>query len=806
MALDSKDILAFHTAAPIEKQSKEYGHKIAKFIEKIIKSDYFERRNMRFEKNRRFARGRQPMQEFLDLLNVDGKAAFSNIDMKAPAIAPKFMQILTQRFIYRDEKPVCTAIDHVSTQRKKYEKNEARFRMEEAPFLQELEAQSGMPVVDKTKFTPADNDELELFFGLEYKMPEEILFEKGIDYVLKANGITNIKRKILQDLVEVGIGAMKVDVSAGGKLKLRRVIPENLIYSHCEYDDFRDIAFIGEIVKMRITDLRDNYPNIDEEVLCRIAQTSTDAPSSVYWNDQYRNSPSRPYDDYSVSVVDFELKTIDTLLYQEKTNKYGNTIVESRNRVEQGKSYITPEMAFIYKGCFVVSSRGKSGELLSWSRANNAIRPSDPKDVGTVFFSYSAYMYDNLDMVNMSVIERAETSIRQMTLIHLKIQQLVAKMRPSGLIIDVEGLKNVDIGGGKTLEPMQIQSVYDQTGNLYYSSLGVDGERQPDRPIQEMPNNGSMNQLSQLIETYNFYLNTLRNEIGTNEYSEGAAVNPKMGLGVLQNQMQMSNNATEFIYEGWITILQEAVKKISLLLYDSVTYGGDAYRSYLGKSDVKDKIFDIFIEMLPDDEARRQKEAMIQTAMSAGIIEFEDAFKIKNIKNIKLSEIYLSRAKKKKQQDDMMIAQQNSQMQSQSAMQASQVAQQGEAQLKQMEAQLTTAKIKQEWDSKEELSLQEFVQTALLESFKMGKDLPNNIQTLVDGFFSNKQMEAQQEQQAYEESTMAQAIEENPDLAAKMQGSELEAQGMADGQEEADMQREEAQPEEESEDDTPIEE
>ena len=778
MALDSKDILAFHTAAPIEKQSKEYGHKIAKFIEKIIKSDYFERRNMRFEKNRRFARGRQPMQEFLDLLNVDGKAAFSNIDMKAPAIAPKFMQILTQRFIYRDEKPVCTAVDHISTERKKYEKNEARFRMEEGEAIAQVEEQSGMEVVDKSKFTPADDDELELFFGLEYKMPEEILFEKGIDYVLKSNGITNIKRKILQDLVEVGIGAMKVDVGAGGKVKLRRVIPENLIYSHCEYDDFRDIAFIGEIVKMRITDLREAYPNIEEEVLCRLAQTSTDAPSVVYWNDQYRNSPARPYDDYSVSVVDFELKTIDTLLYQEKTNKYGNTIVESRNKVEQGKSYITPQMAFVYKGCFVIGSRGKTGELLNWSRAKNAIRPSDPKDVGTVFFSYSAYMYDNLDMVNMSVIERAETSIRQMTLIHLKIQQLVAKMRPSGLIIDVEGLKNVDIGGGKTLEPMQIQSVYDQTGNLYYSSLGVDGERQPDRPIQEMPNNGSMNQLSQLIETYNFYLNNLRNEIGTNEYNEGASVNPKMGLGVLQNQMQMSNNATEFIYEAWITILQDTVKKVSLLLYDSVTYGGDAYRSYLGQNDVKDKIFDIFIDMLPNEEERKEKVGLVQTALSAGIIEFEDAFKIKNIKNIKLSEIYLSRAKKKKQQEDMMIAQQNSQMQSQSAIAAAQAKQQGEAQIKQLEGQIAMERIKMEQDAKGETSLQDFVQTVLLESFKLGKELTPYLQQMVDGYFQNKQTEMEMQAKAQSEAELQQQLEENPEMAEEMNPSATEVEAI----------------------------
>ena len=61
-------------------------------------------------------------------------------------------------------------------------------------------------------------------------------------------------------------------------------------------------------------------------------------------------------------------------------------------------------------------------------------------------------MHENLDLENMAIPERMETSIRQMTLAHLKIQQLVAKLRPSGLIIDIDALSDISLGQGKNVK------------------------------------------------------------------------------------------------------------------------------------------------------------------------------------------------------------------------------------------------------------------------------------------------------------------------------------------------------------------
>lgn len=116
--MENKNILNFHLSNSKLKKEDAEGLKVSRFIEKAFNSGYFNKRNKKFEKNRMFSRGRQPMSEFLDLMNVDGKEAFVNLDMKAPAIAPKFIQVILGGFMKRQEVAKATAVDPVSTQRK----------------------------------------------------------------------------------------------------------------------------------------------------------------------------------------------------------------------------------------------------------------------------------------------------------------------------------------------------------------------------------------------------------------------------------------------------------------------------------------------------------------------------------------------------------------------------------------------------------------------------------------------------------------------------------------------------------------
>ena len=748
----NKEILNFHLGNTKLKRDVKEGLKISKFLQKAYNAGYFSTRNKKFEKNRKFARGKQPMAEFLDLLNVDGKEAFVNLDKKAPAIAPKFMQVIIGGFMKRDEKVRASAIDPVSVNRKKYDRDEAEFRMNFGDEVRQIEQQTGTKLMAEGQFTPGDYDELELYFGLEYQLPEEILFEKGCDFVFYENGWPVIKRKLLEDIAETGLGATKVSVNSNGKIAVRRVVPENSFYGFSQYDDFRDVSFIGEIVSMKLIDIRNAYPSLDEEKIFQLAKQAKQYNQTIKWDDRFRYSLDRPYDDWTIDVLDYEIKTIDTMMYQAKTNKFGNlTSVERKTKMPEvlgdNKEMISKDMFVIYRGVYVINT----DEMLEWGVAKNMIKPSTTKEMADAFFSYSVYMHENLDLENMAIPERMETSIRQMTLAHLKIQQLIAKLRPSGLIIDIDSLSDINIGQAKALTPLELQAVYDQTGNIYYKRRTEDGDSSNGVPIQEAPNSGSVSQIQQLIMVYNHYLDRLRDEIGVNEYREGSGVNPKLGLGVQQAQIQASNNATDFIYDAYLSLYQQTAFKISLLLYDSVIYGGKQYSEYLNPEKVSGKTFDVKIEVMPDEKERQFLEGMIQTALSAGMIEFEDAFKVRGIKNTKLAEMYLTKAKSNKQKQEMEKARQNSEMNAQSQQQSIQAKAQADAQLQELEGQSKIAVVSAEMSMKQELSSQEFVQNALMKSFETGKPLTPEIQAIVDNYFAKKAQEEQAQQQAMQQ-------------------------------------------------------
>jgi len=112
-------------------------------------------------------------------------------------------------------------------------------------------------------------------------------------------------------------------------------------------------------------------------------------------------------------------------------------------------------------------------------------------------------------------------------------------------------------------------------------------------------------------------------------------------------------------------------------------------------------------------------ENNIQTALSAGLVDLEDAIDIREVKNIKLANQLLKLRRKKKQERDQMMQQQNMQAQAQANAQAQQVAAQAEmqkdqaafqtkAQLEQIKAQLEQSRMDKEVQAKMQLMQLEF--------------------------------------------------------------------------------------------------
>ena len=156
--------------------------------------------------------------------------------------------------------------------------------------------------------------------------------------------------------------------------------------------------------------------------------------------------------------------------------------------------------------------------------------------------------------------------------------------------------------------------------------------------------------------------------------------------------------------------------------------------------------FGIFIELEPDDEEKQMLENNIQTALSQGLIDLDDAIDIREIRNVKLANQLLKIKRRKKQERDQQIQQQNMQAQADANAQAQQVAAQAEIQknqaktqsdiqLEQSKAELKLEYLKQEVASKMQLMDHEFN----LNMQVQGAENANKIQA--DGFKEDRKDE-----------------------------------------------------------------
>ena len=139
--------------------------------------------------------------------------------------------------------------------------------------------------------------------------------------------------------------------------------------------------------------------------------------------------------------------------------------------------------------------------------------------------------------------------------------------------------------------------------------------------------------------------------------------------------------------------------------------------------------FGIFIELLPDEEEKQILENNIQIALSKDTIDLDDAIDIREIRNLKLANQLLKVKRKKKQERDQQMQQENIQAQSKANQEAQQAAAQAEmqknqqkmqidAQLEQTKNQMKIAYLQQEVASKKELMQFEFELIAQIEGMK----------------------------------------------------------------------------------------
>lgn len=743
------------------KPDPEFGKQMARYFESQLggNTGYFWGRNARFKKNRDMANGRvNILAKFGDLLEFNAKPNFVNILWKAPLIINTIITKLVGGWMGRNEKIVVRAIDPLSVKDKQDTYEQAEFVLNHQQQLMDLQQSSGVPMVSQDQFVPEDKEDLDTWFTQSLQLPEEILYEEGINDIFEANGLFGVvKEKLLHDNAEVGFVGLYTWMDEQGVIHVDWVRPENAIYTWSDYPDFRDTTMRGQVKSMKISILRKKYGvefggKLTEEEIWKIVQTTKDyeLQDKITWLNEWSSCLMRPYDEWNLDVIDFEVKSLDADPYTIVTTKKNkSTLIRAGkpSKPSDNEQYVEDKNWNIYRGVYARST----GVMLEWGLKTNMIRPQDPKELGNTEFSYSFYMYQASEMRNVAIPEKCEEPSDQMILARLKIQQLVAKMAPAGYAINVDALQELDLGLANMTKPMEVQKIHEQTGRLYYR--GKDAEGNPiTMPITELANAGFLSQMQGLITLYNYHFQVLKDELGEDPNIGAQALKPRVTSDNVEQSIAQSDNATDYIYRGHLYVMQDAARKVACLLKNSVTFGASVYRHILQEEDVKGRVFSTDIRMLPTDMEIQRLEAMMNQALASNpqLILYLDPFKIIRVaaENVKLAEVLFRQAQKRAIKGAQEQAAQNAQQNTQQQEASAQSKAQGDMQLQQV----TDV-------SARELSLQNFIQELLLQAFALGKPLPPQQQALVNQFYgiaqADLQNEAQVQQQQLQQAALA---------------------------------------------------
>ena len=724
--------------APDEEKNQEaYGLEMAKAIEyewwyrPENKSCTFYDKRDKYHNLRLYARGEQDTKLYKDLITGGDATSFSNYDWRPLQIIPKFVKLISNQMSERLFDIKAEAVDKYSTNLKDQYKRNLEDLMIAKPLMKIAKDSMGVDIMpDNINEVPDTQEEIDLHMGLKYKPAIEIAAEEAIKYTLELNDYEETQSRVIEDITTLGIGAIKHRTDVNKGIVVEYVDPADSVYSFPKNRNFSDVHYFGEAKRVTINELKrmsgDKFSN---EELKDIALASSK------WNNYHSNNSNSSFkngdlDNIMVDLLFFTFKSTNTISYKKKSQSNGGykmtkkSSTFSKRKVDYGFDVAKKIIDVWYEGVLILGTE----KIFDYKLCENMIRPQGY--LNRTMPSYIFYAPEIYQNRTQSTVGRIIPYVDQMQQIHIKLQQLIAKARPNGVFIDVEGLDEIPMGDGSFLSPLEVIKIYNETGNVIGSSKTAEGEYNYGKePVRELKN-GIVDGLDRLIGAYNHYLGLLRDAIGIPQGADASMPHPDTLVGVQQQVALNSNTATRHILDSALNISETLGKGLSLRLKDIFEYSDlkKAYINAIGSANVevlkslnRYHLHDIGIniELKPDAQEKQYLEANIQASIAKDSITLDDASEIRNISNSKLANALLrvrrNRREQEKREHEQSMIKANADAQAMAAERATQAKimeiqakTQADMAIVQANTEATIMKIKAEKEAKSELMQQEF--------------------------------------------------------------------------------------------------
>jgi len=687
-----------------EKADDAYGLQYGKLIEHEWfnirsgnTSNQFYDKRLRMDEQRRYARGEHDTGLVKKLITdgVDGDS-YTNYDWRPIQILPKFIKLVVSQMIERLYEIDAQAVDGISQGLRDDYKDILQKNMYAKEMLKDAKDLLGIDMTPAGMGEIPDSAaEIDLHMKLKYKPAIEIAIEQALKYTLELNEYDETQRMMIKDLVEIGVAALhhRTDPTKGIIAEYRD--PADMVWAYPTKSNFSNVTYYGSVRRQTISEVQrlsgkkftpeelEKYKNVSNE------WQGYNRISNEFW---YRGED---LPNMMLDVLDFTFKTTKVTKFKkkykenggfaitEKASDYIKTPEQVSKEEEQGfKDYdILEDVQEVwYEGSIILGTN----MIFNYRECSNMVRPEGfiNNKVSSNYVVYAPELYQGRIQ---SSVDRVIQYVDQLQQIQIKIQQFVAKAKPNGIWIDVDGLQELDLGDGNSFDALDLIRYYDQTGNLLGTSRLADGGYTNGAlPIKEL-NNGAMAGLEQLMNAHNFHFQLFRDSFGIGQGADGALPDPRTSNGALQQQQTLSNVATRYVLEAQLKMTQYLANGLSLRLKDIFKYSNlrDAYINSIGRVnvDVLKSIgnlhlhdFGITIKLKPDAQDRAMLESNIQAEIAAGTLGTEDGIDIRKISNISVANEMLKVKKDKRMKEAHARELEKIEANGQASQQAAQVA------------------------------------------------------------------------------------------------------------------------------------
>jgi len=649
-----------------------------------------------YSKYRLYSLGKQPNSQYKKWLGVDEATnnTWLSLDWSIRSIISPYRDKAISRLMSQDYNIVATPVDQLA----KSEMDEYYAKLKSKLVLRDVMVEkdpemANHPMLMMQPGEPEDIEELEMRLEMGEQFNRSKDAEMAIQLALYQNDYKTKRRRIYEDLFDLGVAGFKDWLDENGKPCFRVVDPECVITSFAKSSDFSEIVHAGEIIDVPLIELaqvKDEEGNImftDKDL--------TDFASTIagqFGNPRLLGLGTgwmKPYDKFKCKVLDIEFYTYNERVYKDTVDEVGNPDFRKADfgRGKKSEKYIRKKIQYTYKCKWVIGT----DKCYDWGMCYDQIRTNETRKKAKTRLSYTFYAYNFYQMKAQGMMERLIPYIDDYQLTMLKIQNFKNRAVPSGWWIDLSSLEKVAMTkGGQDMEPKELLQMFFETGVLLGRSDTDGGTPQSSnwRPVIPVENTAA----SELQMFYNDLVNTIsaiEKITGYNDVTLGQASSKTLVPGYDAGQ-QSTNEALyplSFSEENVLLRLSEAMLSRTQqgLKKGEISGYAPALNSNLLKfmeisPDIAWRDYGIELEKRSTSDQKGWLMQAMQQDIANGFLNSSDAVLLINTKNVKEAQViwaYRVKKEKERQQKQKMAemqAQQENNMQAQQA--AAQVAQQ----------------------------------------------------------------------------------------------------------------------------------